>query len=212
MNCCGYDQCDVHEVVELFELKKALRSQVRDMKKKLGKTKTTKEIEEIKEDLEHLFGKDELANMSLEKMKELVFGLAKNPVELAMKLHFGSDQLYGGAGRKSTFCTGEKQRIALARAFLQHRTTPPMVAIFDESFSGLHQEMFEKIYGYIRNKWKDSIFIIASHNLEHMKYISGRATKDMKMFELLCDVTEKGNMYHFRIGEVDEDVEETMDD
>lgn len=65
-----------------------------------------------------------------------------------------------------TFSGGQKQRLSLARVFVQSSK----IIIFDEPFNGIDKLTVEKIWCNLKDIFKDKTVIIIDHNFQHRDY------------------------------------------
>ena len=100
-----------------------------------------------------------------EASKEEVIEIAKLAYahDFIMNFDKGYDAIVGERG--TTLSGGEKQRIAIARAFL----TDPDVLILDDSMSAIDSETEEQIGKAIRNILKDRTTLIITHRLHTIR-------------------------------------------
>ncbi|MDD5422505.1 MAG: ABC transporter ATP-binding protein, partial [Candidatus Omnitrophica bacterium] len=79
--------------------------------------------------------------------------------EFIIRSRDGYDSNVGEAGH--SLSEGQKQRIAIARAFI----SKPRLLVLDEAMSSLDSETEDKIIDNIKREFKDSTVIIVSHRL-----------------------------------------------
>src|SRR5699024_8666484 len=102
-----------------------------------------------------LSDKDKLDESYLEKIIEF--------------LELGKIEKYSTKSLKDILSKGEQQKVQLARMFLSNHS----LILLDEVLSGLDEEIKQKIISKIKERSKDKIIVIISHEYEIQKVCDG---------------------------------------
>ncbi len=70
----------------------------------------------------------------------------------------------------STLSGGMKRRVAVMRALL----TPSDILLMDEPFTGLDEEMKQRVIEYIKEKQEGRLLLISTHQEEDVTLLEGR--------------------------------------